>query len=87
MSRYYSIRAIETFIEKYCDDCLYSSGSVVGLGNCIYAMKNGRFFIVREHVLNCWQSAHTVRQVSKLSARQLKLIDDPEHNELLQDEE
>lgn len=87
MSRYYSIRAIEDFISKYCVDCLYSSGSVVGLGNCIYTMKNGRFFVITEHVLNCWESAHTVRQVSKLSKRQLFLIDSPEHNELLADDE
>lgn len=87
MAKFYSIKAIEDFISKYCVDCLYSSGSVVGLGDCIYTMTNGRYFVITEHVLNCWSSAHTIRQISKLSKRQLKLIEDPKRNELLGEDE
>ena len=71
MSRFYSINAIENFVAKYCDECLYSSDSVIGLGDQIWAMKNGRFFTVKEVFLNCWSSGHQVRQISKLSKKQL----------------
>ena len=86
MTRFYSIRAIEDFIAKHCVDCLYSSDSVVGLGNQIWTMDNGRFFIIKEVFLNCWSSGHQIRQVSKLSKKQLSLIDDEKSNILLQDE-
>lgn len=84
---YYSIKAIEQFIADHCVDCLYSSDSVVGLGNQIWTMDNGRFFIITEHVLTCWTSGHTIRQQSKLSKRQWDMINDKNKNILLQDEQ
>lgn len=86
MAKFYSIDAIENFISKYCDECLYSSDSVIGLGNQIWAMKNGRFFIIKEVFLNCWSSGHQIRQQTKLSKKQLSLIDDPKSNILLQND-
>lgn len=85
MKKNYSIKAIEDFIEKYCVDCLLESDSVIGLGNQVWTMKNGRFFVVEEYFINCWTSGHNVRQVSKLSKRLQKLIDDENYNLLLQD--
>lgn len=84
--KFYSIKAIEDFISKNCVDCLYSSDSVVGLGNQIWTMTNGRFFIIKEVYLNCWSSGHQIRQQSKLTKYQLALIDDEKSNILLQDE-
>lgn len=81
----YSIKAIEDFIEKYCDECLYQSDSVIGLGNQIWSKKNGGFFIVKEYFINCWSSGHNVRQVRKLSKRLLALCNDEKSNLLLQD--
>lgn len=86
MSRFYSINAIENFIAKHCVDCLYSSDSVIGLGNQIWTMDNGRFFVVNEIFLNCWSSGHKIRQQTKLSKKQLCLIDDQKSNILLQNE-
>lgn len=83
MSKYYSIKVIEDFIQKHCDECLYATDSVVGLGDQIWSKKSGGFFEVREHYLNCWSSGQTVRQFSNLSKRQLKLIDDESKNILL----
>ena len=87
MSRFYSIKAIEDFISKHCVDCLYSTDSVVGLGDQIWTMDNGRFFIITEVFLNCWSSGHKIRQQSKLSKKQWGLISDPDHNILIQDED
>lgn len=84
MSKNYSIKSIEDFIQKYCVDCLFASDSVIGLGNQIWTMTNGRFFVVREYFINCWTSRHTVRQQSKLSKRQIALIEDQTQNILLQ---
>lgn len=81
----YSIKSIEDFIEKYCVDCLFMGDSVVGLGNQIWTMKNGRFFIVEEYFINSWVSGHNVRRVSKISKRLQKMIDNEEINLLLQD--
>lgn len=81
----YSINAIENFINKYCVDCLLNTDSVVGLGHQIWTMNNGRFFEVKEHFQNCWSSTHTIRQFSKISKAQQKLIDNQEYNVLLQD--
>ena len=86
MSKFYSIKSIEDFIQKYCVDCLFASDSVIGLGNQIWTMTNGRFFVVREYFLNCWSSGHKVRQQTKLTKRQLALIEDQTQNILLQDE-
>lgn len=85
MKKNYSTKAIEDFIEKYCVDCLYLTDSVIGLGNQVWTMKNGRFFVVEEYFINSWASGHNVRQVSKLSKRLQKLIDNKEYNLLLQD--
>lgn len=85
MSRFYSIEAIEKFIANHCVDCLYSSDSVVGLGNQIWTMDNGRFFIIKEVFLNCWSSGHKVRQVSKLSKKQKKMIEDESINLMIQE--
>lgn len=86
MSKSYSIKAIEKFIQKNCLDCLFQGDSVIGLGDSIWTMPNGRFFVVHEYFINCWTSGHKVRQISKLSKRQLALIDDVSQNLLLQDE-
>lgn len=85
MSRFYSIEAIENFISKYCDDCLFQGDSVVGLGNQIWAKKNGGYFIVKEIFLNCWSSGHKVRQVSKLSKKLQDLCNNEKENLLLQE--
>ena len=82
----YSIKAIKDFIAKYCVDCLFLTDSVIGLGDQIWTMKNGRFFIVNEFFINSWTSGHHVCQRSKLTKKQLAAIDDPELNVLLQDE-
>lgn len=86
MPKFYSIKSIEDFIQKHCVDCLYATDSVVGLGDQIWTMTNGRFFIVTEHVLTCWTSGHTIRQQTKLTKRQIALIDDEKSNILLLDE-
>jgi hypothetical protein len=75
----YSIKAIEEFINNYCVDCLFESDSVIGLGNRIYLMKNGRYFIIKEFFINSWASGHNVRQVSKLSKKMLTLIESKEN--------
>lgn len=85
MKKYYSINAIEDFISENCVDCLFLSDSVIGLGNQIWTMKNGRYFIVREHYLTPWTSGHTIRRVSKLSKRLIALCENTEENLLLQD--
>lgn len=85
MSRNYSIRAIEDFILKYCVDCLFLGDSVIGLGNQVWLMNNGRYFIVKEYFINCWTSGHKVRQVSKLSKRLQDLCNNEKENLLLQD--
>lgn len=85
MRRNYATSAIEDFIEKYCDECLYQSDSVIGLGNQIWSKKSGGFFIVHEYFINSWCSGHDVRQVRKLSKRLIKLCNDEESNLLLQD--
>lgn len=86
MRKNYSIKAIEDFISKHCIDCLYCTDSVIGLGSQVWTMDNGRFFIVEEYFINSWTSGHNVRQVSKISKRLQKLIDDPESNLLLQED-
>jgi len=85
MKRNYSTSAIENFIEKYCVDCLFQGDSVIGLGNQIWLMNNGRYFIVKEYFINSWTSGHNVRQVSKLSKRLQKLCNNEKENLLLQD--
>ena len=85
MSRNYSIKAIEDFIANHCVDCLFQGDSVVGLGNQVWLMNNGRYFIVKEYFINCWTSGHKVRQVSKLSKRLQDLCNNAKENLLLQD--
>lgn len=85
MRKNYSCKAIEDFIEKYCEECLFAGDSVIGLGDQVWTKKQGGFFIVHEYFINSWASGHEVRQVSKLSKRIQKMIDDPELNLLLQD--
>lgn len=85
MSRFYSINAIESFINKYCDECLFQGDSVIGLGDSIWSKKNGGYFIVKEIFLNCWSSGHKVRQVRKLSKKQEKMITDESINLMIQE--
>lgn len=85
MRKNYSCKAIEDFIEKYCEECLFSGDSVIGLGDQVWTKKQGGYFIVHEYFINSWASGHEVRQVSKLSKRIQKMIEDPELNLLLQD--
>lgn len=84
--KYYTIKSIQDYIEKYCQDCLFVSDSVVGLGHQIWTLKTGGIFEVIEHYQNCWSSVHSVRKKSKLSKSDLALIEDQDQNLLLSDD-
>lgn len=85
MKKNYTIESIQKFINNYCEECLFQGDSVIGLGDSIWRMNNGLFFIVKEYFINEWSSGHSVRKQKKLSKRQESMINNEKINLLLQD--
>ena len=67
MSKFYSIKSIEDFIQKNCVDCLFASDSVIGLGNQIWTMTNGRFFVILFELLVQWTQGPSTNKIDKTS--------------------
>ena len=75
----YTVTVVESFLSKLSEmeyQLYQIQEGCLGCGDwiCLPPDENHYGFEIREVYLNEWSSAHTVRRFSKVSRRQLKLI-------------